>query len=295
VPVNSTVGVFFTAPDFQLQETSGSKAPINQRHDIRYDDQQYSGAALTCADCHNPHADQTASRVHDPDSVTPVPLNTYTINNSYTKDGYNFDYNSGGNLDPINPEGSAGGLSEPDYIQFCLTCHDGPGNQPPGVVMDSNMEDIADAWAGADVHGRGENAGTGTSTNKGGMKIPWIVPGADATNQDPSAPYAALNCTTCHGAHGSGNIHNLRTSITVGGVQMEIGGVDNMPVPARISDPKVYTLPFFDGKNINEQTGIQQDHYWGAWCSFCHKMDAHPGKVEADSCTGGHMHNGGAF
>ena len=41
---------------------------------------------------------------------------------------------------------------------------------------------------------------------------------------------------------------------------------------------------------------MQEDHYWGAWCSFCHKMDGgHPAKVEIDSCTNGHMHGGGAF
>jgi len=127
------------------------------------------------------------------------------------------------------------------------------------------------------------------------MKMPWVTGANNALNYDPGASYAALNCTTCHGAHGSGNIFNLKTSITVAGVQMQIGGVGNMPVPARISDPTVYTLPPMDGRNVNEATGVQTDHYWGAWCSFCHKMDGHPGKVEADSCTGGHMHNGGAF
>jgi cytochrome c553 len=127
------------------------------------------------------------------------------------------------------------------------------------------------------------------------MKMPWVTSASDALNYDPSASYAALNCNTCHGAHGSGNIHNLRTSITVGGVVLQVGGVSNMPVPARITDPAVYTLPPIDGRNVDVVTGVQTDHYWGAFCSFCHKMDAHPGKDEADSCTGGHMHGGGAF
>lgn len=161
--------------------------------------------------------------------------------------------------------------------------------------MDGNMENIADAWAGGDVHGAGNAAGAGGSTNKGALKVPYVTAAADGANEDPSTRYAAMNCTTCHGAHGSGNIFNLRTSITVAGVVMEVGGAGNMPVPARITDPTVYDLPPMDGRNVNTSTGVQTDHYWGVWCSFCHKMDTHPGKVESDSCTGGHMHNGGAF
>ena len=126
-------------------------------------------------------------------------------------------------------------------------------------------------------------------------QLTWVNAADDGVNSDPTAGYAAMNCNTCHGAHGTGNIFNLKTSITVAGVQMQVGGVNNMPVPARISDPAVYTLPPMDGRNVNETTGVQTDHYWGNWCTFCHKMDAHPGKVEADSCTGGHMHGGGAF
>lgn len=165
--------------------------------------------------------------------------------------------------------------------------------------MTANMIDVAAAYTGTngeslDQHGLGLGGADGSS-NKGGMKKPWVDNTGDASNWDPSGGYAALNCSVCHGSHGTGNIFNLRTSITVAGVEMEIGGSGNMPVPARITDPKIYTLPPMDGRNVDTETGLQDDHYWGAWCSFCHKMDAHPGKVEADSCTNGHMHGGGAF
>ena len=77
---------------------------------------------------------------------------------------------------------------------------------------------------------------------------------------------------------------------------MEIGGVNNMPVPARsVGNETYYELPRTRETARNSGIFVQEDHYWGAWCSFCHKMDTHPGKVETDSCTGGHMHNGGAF
>jgi len=156
------------------------------------------------------------------------------------------------------------------------------------------MLDIAGAWDGTDQHGTGAGS-VGGSTAKGGLKFPYVTASDDAANADPTAAYAAMNCNTCHGSHGSGNIFNLLTSITVGGVVLEVGGVANVPVPSRITDPTVYDLPPMDGRNVNESSGAQKDHYWGAWCTFCHKMDAHPGKVEADSCTGGHMHGGGSF
>jgi hypothetical protein len=289
---------FNTATDFQV--TSASGALINQRHDITAADQAYSGGVVTCRDCHSPHVNNDANPVADPDTGTV--LNVYSPSNSYTEDGYNFPYDSGGDLNPANPQGCAETAgctptTEPDYIQFCLTCHD--GTTPPGVTMSTNLLNLADIYAGVngetpDQHGT-DIGSTGSTTSKGGLKMPWVNATDNAVNNDPTAGYAALNCTTCHGAHGTGNIFNLKTSITVAGAQMQIGGVGNMPVPARISDPTVYTLPPMDGRNVNEATGVQTDHYWGAWCSFCHKMDAHPGKVEADSCTGGHMHGGGAF
>jgi len=163
--------------------------------------------------------------------------------------------------------------------------------------MAPNMVNLATAWSADDQHGRGVGS-NGPSTSKGGLKVPWVspttaqnrcTPNDNAANCDPSAGYAAMNCTTCHGAHGSGSIFNLKSSISVAGVQMTVGGIGifTSALGFTAEGSSTYTLPLIGG--------AQTDHYWGGWCTFCHKMDSHPGKVEADQCTGGHMHGGGAF
>jgi len=265
-----------------ITATSASGAVVNNRHDVSTADQSYSGAQVACSDCHNPHADAAGAGVSD--LISGGTLRDYSPANSYVADGHDFPYDSGGNLDPINPEGSAGGFSEPDSIQFCLVCHDGA--TPAGVVMTANMINIATAWNGTDQHGSGEGT-TGSRTSKGALKFPYVTAADDAADNDPPANYAAMNCTTCHGAHGTGNIFNLRESITVGGVVMTVGGATGFTSEPAYAGNSTYTLPLIGG--------AQTDHYWGAWCSFCHKGDGHPGKVEADQCTGGHMHAGGAF
>ena len=270
--------------------TNQNDALINQRHDVLYEDQQYSGMVVTCTDCHMPHVDSSSDPVSDPDDG--LPLNTYGIGNSYNEDGHNFDYTSGGtDLDPLNAPGAVGGpYSEPDYIQFCLTCHD--GTTPPGVTLVQDpptrrsMVNIADAYASSDYHGAIAQAGFGTSINKGSMKQPWVTAADEAAGLDPTAPFAAMNCNTCHGAHGSDNIYNLKSSINIGGIDLTVGGDGNLN-EAHYNGSTTYTLP--------EIGGTQEDHYWGAWCTFCHQMNAHPGKVETDSCQGPHMHGGGSF
>jgi predicted CXXCH cytochrome family protein len=270
--------------------TTQNNALINQRHDVLYEDQQYSGMVVTCTDCHMPHVDSSSDPVSDPDDG--LPLNTYGIGNSYNEDGHNFAYTSGGtDLDPLNAPGAVGGpYSEPDYIQFCLTCHD--GTTPPGVVLVQDpptrrtMVNIADAYGTSDYHGAIAQAGFGTSINKGSMKQPWVTAADEAAGLDPTAPFAAMNCSTCHDAHGSANIFNLKSSINIGGMDLTVGGDGNLN-EAHYNGSTTYTLP--------EIGGTQDDHYWGAWCTFCHQMNAHPGKVETDSCQGPHMHGGGSF
>jgi predicted CXXCH cytochrome family protein len=274
---------------YRVESMSG--ALVNQRHDILYDDQQYSGMVVTCIDCDDPHADNADNPVSDPDDGST--LAPYSTANSYNEDNYNFAYDSGGpDLDPVNPEGSINGpYSEPDYIQFCLTCHD--GTVPAGVVLlqnppdgRNNMINIADAYANDDVHGA-QAASFGSSLNKGGMWQPWVTAADETAGLDPSAPYAAMNCNTCHDAHGSENIYNLRSSINVGGMDLEVGGNGNLNEP-HYNGSTTYILPEIDG--------AQKDHYWGAWCTFCHKIDSgHASKIETDSCQNGHMHGNGAF
>ncbi|MDH3777362.1 MAG: cytochrome c3 family protein [Gammaproteobacteria bacterium] len=263
-PASSDIQAQFnTATNYS--DTSASGAPVNKKHDL---------AQVGCADCHSPHADNNANPVADPD--TALPLATYAISNSYTDDGHNFTYDAGGNNNPMSPEGG-GSVTEPDYIQFCLTCHD--GTAPPGVNVPVDMVNMAQAWA-SEQHGAGEGS-TGTRVGKGSLKPPWTA----TAGNDPSNPYAALNCTTCHGAHGSGSIFNLRESITVAGTQMQVGGSPGSEFDT--FSGTTYTLP------VNG--GTQADHVYGAWCTFCHEMSAHAGVDETTTCTSGHMHGANSF
>ena len=271
--IQSEFAALDAAPNV-IPVTSGSGAIVDNRHEL---------TQVACNECHSPHINNDANPVADPD--TDLALATYSSTGSYNEDGHTFAYNSGGNYDPLNPEGNlTGGFTEPDYIQFCLTCHD--GTTPPGVSPTASMINIATAYNGTDQHGSGDG-GTGSKTSKGGLKFPYVNSTNDAADNDPSQNYAAMNCTTCHGAHGTGNIFNLRESITVAGTVMTVGGAAGFLDEAAYAGSSTYTLPVI-GSN-------QEDHYWGAWCTFCHKGDAHPGKVEADACTGGHMHGGGSF
>ena len=101
---------------------------------------------------------------------------------------------------------------------------------------------------------------------------------------DGTTPYSAMNCTTCHGAHGSENIFNLRSSITVAGVQMVTGtSHGTFEADAGLTE---YTFPIDSRSGLPEQVG------WGAWCSFCHDVN-HDTKTGL-GCQGSHMHGGGS-
>lgn len=263
-----------------IEETSASGALINNRHDILPADQSRSNALVTCKNCHQPHQNTNADPVADPDDDSFLP--NYLTSNIYDKDGHNLAYDAGGNLDPTNPEGYTGGArTELDYVRFCLTCHD--GTTPPGVTMSSNMVEIAVSYS-IDVHGLGEGS-TGNKIGRGYLKVPWTTSSDYGNGRDPTSPYASFNCTTCHGPHSSGSIFNLRDSITVAGQQMSVGGKSGSEFSG--INGTTYTLPL--------QGGAQTDHYWGAWCTFCHELSSHPGVGESSQCKDGHMHGGGNF
>ena len=275
---------FNTATNYRTTANGG--ALVNQRHDIIAADQSYSGGVVSCKDCHAPHADNATNPVSDPD--TGLALRTYSIASSYQEDGNNFAYNSGGNFDPVNPAGRVGGpYSEPDYIQFCLTCHD--GTTPAGVTMSPGMINIAGEWGGRQ-HGGG-NGSTGTRVGKGNLKVPWTTQAQWSAGSDPTSNYAALNCTTCHGAHGTGNIFNLRESINVGGVQLSTGCPGGEAVCANSEFAGIVTTSY----TLPVNGGSQNDHQWGAWCTFCHNMSAHAGVDETTTCTSAHMHGSNSF
>jgi decaheme cytochrome c component MtrC/MtrF-like protein/cytochrome c3-like protein len=168
---------------------------------------------------------------------------------------------------------------EPDYVAFCLTCHD--GTTPPGVTMPGNMVDMLTSHLGGDQHGNGDGS-TGSNTSKGPLKRPWT----DVDGDDPSQNYAALPCTTCHDQHGSANIFHLRTSINIAGQDMMVGSAEP-GIFDGVSPSTTYTIP----ANGGSQTFLE----WGAFCTFCHTMSAHTGVDEASSCNSGHVHGGNNF
>ena len=171
---------------------------------------------------------------------------------------------------------------EPDYVAFCLTCHD--STIPPGVTMPGNMVEIASNYLasnGADQHGNGDGS-TGSTTSKGPLKRPWT----DVDGNDPSQNYAAIPCTTCHDQHGSPNIFHLKESITVAGQQLTTGST-KAGVLDGVGVSTTYTLP----DNGSGQTFLE----WGGWCTFCHTMGAHTGVTEATTCNSAHVHGGNNF
>jgi cytochrome c553 len=246
---------------------------------------------VTCKNCHQPHLNNIANLVADPDNGASLP--DYTVTRSgdlatpgpgkYVEDDHAFYYNSGSNNDPTNPVGYGGPtLTEPDYIQFCLACHD--GTTPPGVTITTTLDNIATSYA-TDKHGAGD---AGTDITNGTLKAPWT----STPNTEPGT-YAALNCTTCHGAHGSENLYNLRSKITMAGTVMTIGGENGAQTDSPYFGTDTYILPLMDGNKIGPD-GVQKDLYWGAWCTFCHKMESHgQGQSEGSKCQSGHVHNGG--
>ncbi len=272
----------FTPTTPQEYTGGGDYTTVNKQHDVLPADQAFSGATVSCKDCHSPHADNNSEPVHNPD--TGASLATYDPANSYSGDSPTFTYDSGSgtDLDPSNPIGpSVGGpFAEPDYVEFCLTCHD--GTVPPGVVLppSGTLLNIAVQYATKDQHGKligSQNA------QRGYMKTPWATQAQYDAGIEPP-PYAALNCTICHGPHGSENIYNLRSSITVAGVQMQVGGITAFPGDSGTT----YTLPL----NPTEQ----EQFGWGAWCTFCHEP-SHEGKGTGSNfgCSTGHTHGGGNF
>ena len=140
-------------------------------------------------------------------------------------------------------------------------------------MLSDDLYSIADKYVN-DFHG---NAFGGTGGN-GFLKPPFQVDQA----------YAAMQCTMCHGAHGSDNIFNLKSSITVNGTVMSTGASDQpWGSKGNLKDVKftTYTLEAAGG-------GTQTNMQWGAWCSFCHNMDSHS-LDETKTCNGGHKHAGG--
>ena len=209
---------------------------------------------------------------------------------------------SGDNWSMNATQATAGCIAtpEPDMVTFCLVCHD--GTTPAGVTMSAGMVNMAAAWGANDQHG---NA-SGTGGGNGRLKAPWqdVVANGDGTwaNAETTNPYAALQCNTCHDGHGSDNLFQLKSSISVRGQPLTVGGGpgSGMEVGDGFTSfgSTTYNLPCFDGGgamvDCSTPGSSQEDHQWGGWCTFCHDMQTH-GKNEDTTCQTAHMHGSGGF
>jgi predicted CXXCH cytochrome family protein len=172
----------------------------------------------------------------------------------------------------------------PDYVGFCLTCHD--GSAPAGAEAANNLENVAAHYLGNDQHGAQECC----SSNNGYLKSVWN-PNAGAGN-DHTTPYAALQCTTCHDQHGTNNIYHLKQSITVNGQQMTIydGTTTDYTLPCLDTDERT-VIP------CTQANATQYYRHWAAYCSFCHVHTNHnyPPNNEDTTCSAAHVHGGSNF
>jgi hypothetical protein len=267
---------FLTTQDYTVTSTAGG-GQMNTRHDVLYEDQSTFGGAIECTTCHLQHKDNGSDTnigvVSNPDDGTRL--------NDYVPSNYQHDLTGKPTppqevWDSTNPIGCttcSPARVEPDYIQFCLACHD--GTYPD---MKAGVLNMAVAYE-TDQHGKNWGSGEG----KGTLKPPWV----QTIGDDYSGGYTALNCTMCHGPHGSDNMYNLRTSITVAGTQMSVGSV-------------LGTSGFSSFSGTTHKIGQQEnftpsDHNWGAWCTFCHELSGHNYDSETVGCTDAHKHGGANF
>lgn len=206
-----------------------SNAPTNTRHDFFDADQTANGTLIECRDCHNPHLNNTYfdgishSKMRDP-SVDPLNTSSDTL---YLKEYNKDDPDRAGDLDPnILPESPSYPI--PDYIDFCLTCHDGT---TPSWINAGTTPPMAIDWSRA-FHGEGfggANSTVGycksqTPTDPGYVpnwpgKPGYVDPytGADYRNMgvaDAANSYAPLLCIDCHDPHGvSSNAFMIKETV----------------------------------------------------------------------------------
>jgi hypothetical protein len=147
----------------------------------------------------------------------PLGLRPFSPSNVMNVAGTARSYSSntpGTNANPDHPSGSTG--STPDSIKFCLACHGAnsslPAGMNPAIGMGANPPlNIANRWLAAGTGGLAHGNGASSLSTEGS-------PGPRSPYQN--VVYAALQCTTCHDAHGSPNVYLLREYIVVDNVLM---------------------------------------------------------------------------
>jgi predicted CXXCH cytochrome family protein len=253
--------------------------------------------AIECLNCHNPHLNGGTTpsslywKVLDADvqpgqAGYPTALRAYATTNTLVVGGVTRNYaaNTGTDLNPDHPAGIHGTTPynpvnpaadvTADSIKFCLACHDNtvPTGTSPNVLMGTTNPpmNIAQKYLGDGTvapikHGSGDG-----SNNLGNQawRPRYPYQGTTFSNTTPSYAYAAIQCTTCHDAHGSQNVYFLREYIVVDGVVM--------------NDSNAYLLgtgTAGSGAAISIPTGPAQSNggltadFYGKFCGTCHSPD----------------------
>ncbi len=156
-----------------------ASADSQASHDVRAEAQLATQAAITCSNCHNPHATTREAKLTDPDA--PNKIWQGTVNS------------------------------------FCVKCHDGnfPGPEKtmpyaPGIIQSTtSLTNVAEKFYlrfdnKADMHGEGN-----PNPNKSIQDPVFGFGYATAQVQQGRT----LECRNCHEQHGAGNVYHLKTTI----------------------------------------------------------------------------------
>lgn len=250
--------------------------------------------AIECLNCHNPHLNGGSNpsslywKVLDADiqpgqAGYPTALPVYATTNTLG----GFSYNSGtaapnADANPDHPLGLHATATQPynpasgsaeataDSIKFCLACHDNTvpagtspvvsmgAADPAGLPMNILTRYLATGNTGL-AHGNGRGNYISGSGGSGEVRPRYPYQGSTFSNTAPTRAYAALQCTTCHDAHGSQNVYLLREYIVVDGVNMNASNL--------YLNGAAINLPTW---NVAAGNGSLTNDFIAQFCATCH-------------------------
>ena len=182
---------------------SGATHYFNGRHDFTDADQSASACSLECVNCHNPHRNKStftassSSKFIDPSTYGSVSGDT-----NYTTAYTTANYSGQGVYDPTF------GATVPDYIEFCLVCHEPSATLPTGVVFSGSPDITEIDWSSSgDQHGGADGSGVGRGYLKSQLASdPGYVVGYTGNDyRNDANDYYPMICTDCHDPHGTSN------------------------------------------------------------------------------------------
>lgn len=143
----------------------------------------------------------------------------------------------------------------PDYVSFCLQCHDNTWAADGSVSGPSvAIKNVAEGYLDPRVDEHGAASGSGNSTLRG----PYASYGS-------TTGVAPLPCTECHNPHGGDGIYNLRTLTNQYGREITL-----------------------TSENIDTNEVAH-------WCSHCHDNPMNQLGSNKGKCFDCHKHGGGKF